>query len=407
MPGDIVAMLALAVWLYLLVGRGRFWLGAERDSRNEPPPPPRWPRVTAIIPARDEAETIAGTIGSLLAQHYPGAFSVILVDDESRDGTADAARAAAMTAGAPDRLTVLRGRPLPAGWTGKLWAMSQGVEAAASRPELPDYLLLTDADISYAPDALARLVARGEAGSYVLTSLMVKLRCDSLAERCFVPAFIYFFQMLYPFVWVNRPRHPLGAAAGGCMLVRPTALRAIGGLASIRGALIDDCALGAALKTQGPIWLGLTARVSSTRPYERVDDIRRMVSRSAYAQLGYSPLMLLGCTLGMALTFLAGPLLALVGTGLPQLLGGVVWAMICISYLPTLRYYRRSPFWAPALPAIALAYMAFTLDSAYQHGRGRGGLWKGRVQAQVGDQVGNQLGSQVAEQVRDQVAEPK
>jgi hopene-associated glycosyltransferase HpnB len=406
MPGDIVAMLALAVWLYLLAGRGRFWLAAERDSRNEPPPPPRWPRVTAVIPARDEAETIAGTIGSLLAQDYRGAFSVILVDDESRDGTADAARAAALAAGAPDRLTVLSGRPLPAGWTGKLWAMSQGVEAAASLPEAADYLLLTDADISYAPDALARLVARGEAGSYVLTSLMVKLRCDSLAERCFVPAFIYFFQMLYPFAWVNRPQHPLGAAAGGCMLVRPMALRAIGGLASIRGALIDDCALGAALKTQGPIWLGLTARVSSTRPYERVDDIRRMVSRSAYAQLGYSPLMLLGCTLGMALTFLAGPLLALAGTGLSQLLGGVVWAMICISYLPTLRYYRRSPLWGLALPAIALAYMAFTLDSAYQHGRGRGGLWKGRVQAQVADQVGDQ-GSQVADQVRDQVGEPK
>jgi hopene-associated glycosyltransferase HpnB len=391
MPADIVAMLALAIWLYLLVGRGRFWLAAERDSRNEPAPPPRWPRVTAVIPARDEAETIAETIRSLLAQAYPGPFSIILVDDESRDGTADAARAAAIAA--RERLTVLRGRPLPAGWTGKLWAMSQGVEVAASLRDPPDYLLLTDADISYAPDALTGLVGRAEAGGQVLTSLMVKLRCDSLAERCFVPAFIYFFQMLYPFAWVNRPRHPLGAAAGGCMLVRPTALRAIGGLASIRGALIDDCALGAALKTQGPIWLGLTTRVSSTRPYEGVGDIRRMVTRSAYAQLGYSPVMLLGCTAGMALTFLAGPLLALAGKGLAQLLGGVVWGMICISYQPILRFYRRSPLWGLALPAVALAYMAFTLDSAYQHGRGRGGLWKGRVQAQV--------------RKRDHVAEPK
>ena len=388
MPGDIVAMLALAIWIYLLVGRGRFWLAAERDSRNEPPPPPRWPRVVAVIPARDEAETIADTIRSLLAQAYPGPFSVILVDDESRDGTADVARAV----GAPDRLTVLSGRPLPAGWTGKLWAMSQGVETA-SLGQAPDYLLLTDADISYAPDALAQLVARAEAGAYVLTSLMVKLRCESLAERCFVPAFIYFFQMLYPFAWVNRPRHPLGAAAGGCMLVRPAALRAVGGLGSIRGALIDDCALGAALKTQGPVWLGLTERVASARPYDRVADIRRMVARSAYAQLGYSPLMLAGCTLGMALTFLTGPLLAMAGTGLPQLLGGVVWAMICISYQPILRFYRRSPLWGLAVPAIALAYMAFTLDSAYQHWRGRGGLWKGRVQAQMRD--------------RDQVAEPK
>jgi hopene-associated glycosyltransferase HpnB len=222
---------------------------------------------------------------------------------------------------------------------------------------------------------------------------MVKLRCVSLAERCFVPAFIYFFQMLYPFAWVNRPHHSLGAAAGGCMLVRPAALRAVGGLGSIRSALIDDCALGAALKTQGPIWLGLTERVASARPYDRIDDIRRMVARSAYAQLGYSPLMLAGCTLGMALTFLAGPLLAVVGTGLPQLLGGVVWAMICISYQPILRFYRRSPLWGLAVPAIALTYMAFTLDSAYQHWRGRGGLWKGRVQAQIRD--------------RDQVAEPK
>jgi hopene-associated glycosyltransferase HpnB len=388
MPGDIVAMLALAIWIYLLVGRGRFWLAGERDSRNEPPPPPRWPRVVAVIPARDEAETIADTIRSLLAQAYPGPFSVILVDDESRDGTADVARAV----GAPDRLTVLSGRPLPAGWTGKLWAMSQGVEAA-SLGQAPDYLLLTDADISYAPDALAQLVGRAEAGGYALTSLMVKLRCESLAERCFVPAFIYFFQMLYPFAWVNRPRHLLGAAAGGCMLVRPAALRAVGGLGSIRGALIDDCALGAALKTQGPIWLGLTERVASARPYDRVADIRRMVARSAYAQLGYSPLMLAGCTLGMALTFLTGPLLAMAGTGLPQLLGGVVWAMICISYQPILRFYRRSPLWGLAVPAIALAYMAFTLDSAYQHWRGRGGLWKGRVQAQMRD--------------RDQVAEPK
>ena len=392
MPGDIVAMLALAIWLYLLVGRGRFWRARERDSRNEPQPPPRWPRVTAVIPARDEAESIAETIRSLLAQAYPGPFSVILVDDESRDGTADVARAAARTAGAPDRLTVLSGRPLPPGWTGKLWAMCQGVEAA-SLGQTPDYLLLTDADISYAPDALAQLVARAEAGAYVLTSLMVKLRCVSLAERCFVPAFIYFFQMLYPFAWVNRPRHPLGAAAGGCMLVRPAALRAVGGLGSIRGALIDDCALGAALKTQGPIWLGLTERVASARPYDRLEDIRRMVARSAYAQLGYSPLMLAGCTLGMALTFLAGPLLAVVGTGLPQLLGGVVWAMMCLSYQPILRFYRRSPLWGLALPAIALTYMAFTLDSAYQHWRGRGGLWKGRVQAQIRD--------------RDQVAEPK
>ena len=272
---------------------------------------------------------------------------------------------------------------LPAGWTGKLWAVNQGVAQATSSGPAPDYLLLTDADITYSPDALARLVARAEAGGHVLTSLMVKLRCDSVAERIFVPAFIYFFQMLYPFAWVNRRDHPMAAAAGGSMLVRPQALQAAGGIAGIRGALIDDCALGAALKKQGPIWLGLTERVASARPYDRLDDIRRMVARSAYAQLGYSPLMLAGTILGMAITYLAAPVLAFAGSGLAQALGAAAFALMIVSYQPILRFYRCSPLWGLALPAIALAYMAFTLDSAYQHVRGRGGLWKGRVQAQV------------------------
>jgi hopene-associated glycosyltransferase HpnB len=387
MTADIVAALALAIWSYLILARGRYWLADQRDDRNAPAPPqscaPSWPRVVAVIPARDEVETIGETIRSLLGQSYAGAFSVVLVDDESRDGTAEAARASAM--GAPERLNVLAGRPLPAGWTGKLWAVAQGIDQANALAEPPDYLLLTDADIAYAPDALAHLVARAEAGGYVLTSLMAKLRCDSFAERCFVPAFIYFFQMLYPFAWVNRPTHPMAAAAGGCMLVRPQALRAAGGIAAIRGALIDDCALGAAMKKQGPIWLGLTERVMSVRPYERVDHIRRMVIRSAYAQLGYSPLLLLGAVLGMAMTYLAAPIMAVTGHGLAQAIGAAAFALMVVSYQPILRFYGRSPLWGLALPAIAFAYMAFTVDSAYQHGRGRGGMWKGRVQAQVGN----------------------
>jgi hopene-associated glycosyltransferase HpnB len=298
---------------------------------------------------------------------------------------------------------VLAGRPLPAGWTGKLWAVHQGVAQATSAGPPPDYLLLTDADITYGPGALAPLVARAAAGGNALTSLMVKLRCDSLAERIFVPAFVYFFQMLYPFGWVNRRDHPVGAAAGGCMLVRPQALQAAGGIAAIRGALIDDCALGAALKRQGPVWLGLTERVASARPYERLEDIRRMVARSAYAQLNYSPLMLAGCILGMTLTYLAAPALALAGSGLAQALGGAAFALMIISYQSILRFYKRSPLWGLALPLIALAYMAFTLDSAYQHVRGRGGLWKGRVQAQVGTKVG----TKGDDQVRARVAEPK
>jgi hopene-associated glycosyltransferase HpnB len=382
MTGDIVATLALAIWSYLILARGRYWLADQRDDRDEPAPPASWPRVVAVIPARDEVETIGETVRSLLGQSYQGPFSIVLVDDESRDGTAEAARAA--TVDAADRLTVLTGRPLPPGWTGKLWAVAQGVDQANSLTEAPDYLLLTDADITYAPDALAHLVARADAGGYVLTSLMAKLRCKSLAERCFVPAFIYFFQMLYPFAWVNRRTHPMAGAAGGCMLVRPQALRAAGGIAAIRGALIDDCALGAAMKKQGPIWLGLTERVASTRPYERIDHIRRMVIRSAYAQLGYSPLMLLGTVLGMAMTYLAAPIMAMAGHGLAQALGATAFALMVVSYQPILRFYRRSPLWGLALPAIAFAYMAFTVDSAYQHGRGRGGMWKGRVQAQAG-----------------------
>jgi hopene-associated glycosyltransferase HpnB len=365
--------------------------------------------MTAVIPARDEVETIGTTIRSLLRQAYPGAFSIVLVDDESRDGTAEAARAAAAAAGSSDRLTVLTGSPLPAGWTGKLWAVHQGVAQATSVAPSPDYLLLTDADITYGPGALAPLVARAEAGGDALTSLMVKLRCESLAERIFVPAFVYFFQMLYPFGWVNRREHPLGAAAGGCMLVRPQALAAAGGIAAIRGALIDDCTLGAALKKQGPVWLGLTDRVTSARPYEHVEDIRRMVARSAYAQLGYSPLMLAGCILGMALTYLAAPVMAVAGSGLAQALGVATFALMVISYQPILRFYRRSPLWGLALPAIALAYMAFTLDSAYQHVRGRGGLWKGRVQAQVEGHVNRKADDSraVDSQVGAGVSEPK
>jgi hopene-associated glycosyltransferase HpnB len=411
MAGYVLATLALAIWVYLMTGRGGYWLAGERDDRRGSAPPAAptpLPRVTAVIPARDEVETIGTTIRSLLGQTYPGVFSIVLVDDESRDGTAEAARAAAAAAGSSDRLTVLAGRPLPAGWTGKLWAVHQGVAQATSAVPPPDLLLLTDADITYGPGAVAPLVARAEAGGNALTSLMVKLRCESLAERIFVPAFVYFFQMLYPFGWVNRRDHPLGAAAGGCMLVRPQALAAAGGIAAIRGALIDDCALGALLKKQGPVWLGLTERVTSARPYEHVEDIRRMVARSAYAQLGYSPRMLAGCILGMALTYLAAPVMTFAGSGLAQALGAAAFALMIISYQPILRFYRRSPLWGLGLPLIALAYMAFTLDSAYQHVRGRGGLWKGRVQAQIQNQVGRTVDdSRAVDRQVEAKAEPK
>jgi hopene-associated glycosyltransferase HpnB len=383
---DVLASIVLAIWLYLIAARGRFWRAAERDDAGAAPEsgePRRWPAVCAVIPARDEAETIGETVASLLRADYRGIFNVIVVDDQSRDATARIAREAADALGAVNRLTVLSGRALPPGWTGKLWAQQQGVECAGRAPPPPDYLLLSDADIVYAPDALASLVLRAERNGFVLTSLMAKLRCKSFAERMFVPAFIFFFQMLYPFAWAGDPRRPTAAAAGGCMLVRRDALEAAGGLVSIRGALIDDCALARILKARGPISIALTDRVHSVRAYPAVGDIRSMVSRTAYAQLRYSPLLLAGTVLGLTLTYLAPVALAIFATGVPQFVGIFVWILMALAFLPTLRFYRMSWLWAPALPAIAAAYMAFTIDSAYQHARGRGGMWKGRAQGNI------------------------
>jgi hopene-associated glycosyltransferase HpnB len=376
-----VASIALAVWVYLLLARGAFWRCAERDDWVSASLA-AWPRVAAVVPARNEAECIGASIGSLLAQDYPGAWTVILVDDDSDDGTAGIARGAGK---AGERLRVVTSRGLPAGWTGKLWAVKQGIDAAAALPQPPDYLLLTDADIVHGGDSVTRLVAHAEANRLVLTSLMVKLRCESFAERANIPAFIFFFQMLYPFSWVNRPQSKVAAAAGGCMLVRADVLRQAGGIEVIRGALIDDCALATAMKAHGAIWLGLTQRVHSIRPYPALGDIRRMVARSAYAQLRYSPLLLAGTVAGMVLTYLAPPLLAIFGSGTAQILGLATWVLMFIAYQPTLRFYRLSPLWGIALPAIALQYLLFTLDSAYQYVRGRGGSWKGRVQANVSE----------------------
>ena len=377
-----IAALALAIWLYLICARGGFWLSRQRDDVL-PWPPSQWPRVTAVIPARNEAEAIAESVGSLARQDYPGPFSIVLVDDDSEDRTAELARAAAIGIGPERSFTLISSRGLAPGWTGKLWAVRQGVEAANAASEPPDYLLLTDADIVHTPDSVRALVTRAEHGKYVLTSLMARLRCASGWERSHVPSFVYFFQMLYPFAWVNDPKNATAGAAGGCMLGKAGALTRAGGIESIRDALIDDCSLAAKLKAVGPIWLGLTDRVVSIRCYESFDEVRKMISRSAYAQLKYSPLLLAGVTLGMALTFLAGPLLALFGDGTAGILGLLTWALIAMSFQPMLRFYRRSPLWGLVLPAIAVAYMLYTLDSAYRYLRGQGGSWKGRVQANV------------------------
>jgi hopene-associated glycosyltransferase HpnB len=373
---QVLAVFCMAIWVYLLVGRGWFWLGPVRDAGQLAGQPDRWPAVVVVIPARNESEVIVSSVQSLLQQEYPGPLAIIVVDDDSSDDTAAVARHTA-TAVPNRQLTVIAGKGPSGGWTGKLWALNQGIAAAEmSRPE---YLLLTDADIVHAPDMLAWLVAHALAGRFVLTSLMAKLRCQSFAERSHVPAFIYFFQMLFPFSWVRRPESKVAAAAGGCMLVRADALANVGGIASIHNALIDDCSLAAKLKTIGPIWLGLTDRVRSVRPYNTLSDVRQMISRSAYAQLRYSLLLLAATAAGMAITFVIPPMLAIFATGLPRYLGLLTWLMMAISFMPTLRFYRVSWLWSITLPGIASLYLYYTLNSAYQYLRRRGGQWKGRV----------------------------
>ena len=381
----LFALAPLAAWLYLILGRGGIWRARERHDRGpDGPPPGRWPAVTAVVPARDEADVIARSISSLLAQDYPGDLTVILVDDQSSDGTAAAARDAARALDAEDRLTVLSGAPLPPGWTGKLWALSQGVAQSRS----PGYLWLTDADIAHAPGNLRSLAARAEARGLTLAALMVRLHCDTWPERLLIPAFVFFFQMLFPFAQVNDPRRPEAAGAGGCMLVRREALERAGGIAAVRAEIIDDCALARRLKALGPIWIGLGTRAWSLRPYRSFGEIGRMVSRSAYAQLDYSPWLLAGTLLGMALVYVAPPALAIFARGPAQWAGAAAWALMALSFQPMLRLYRRSPLWGLMLPVIGAIYSLFTLQSALQVWQGKGGMWKGRAQALAGQAGG-------------------
>jgi hopene-associated glycosyltransferase HpnB len=374
-----VAVAILAIWLYLFVGRGGFWRASEREDGEALPAPAQWPAVAAIVPARDEAASIGATVAALLRQDYPG-LAVIVVDDDSGDGTAALAEAAAEAAAASGRLTVARGAPLPAGWTGKLWALSQGADMACRRAEPPTYFWFIDADIAADRQCLRRLVARAEAGRYALVSVMAKLNCQSLAERLLIPAFVYFFQMLYPFAWVNRPDRAVAAGAGGCMLVRRDALARAGGIAAVRGALIDDCALARRLKAVGPIWLGSSDAVRSIRSYRDLGALGGMVVRSAYAELDYSPPRLVAALLGMTATFLAPFALLFFGGGAAAL-GLAACALMLVSYQPMLKLYGLSPLWALALPLIASVYMGWTVESALRYQRGQGGYWKGRAQA--------------------------
>jgi hopene-associated glycosyltransferase HpnB len=379
----IIAAIALAIWIYLIAARGEFWRTPKFDDLAPAPGFMKWPSIAVVVPARDEAAGVGRCVASVLTQPYPGELSMVLVDDQSQDGTAQLAAEAAAAIGASDRLTVLSGRPLPSGWTGKLWAVKQGLTLVEGRSTQPDYVLLTDADIVYSGDVLMRLVARAQNERLAMTSVMAKLRCESFAEKYLIPAFIFFFEMLYPFSWVRNPARATGAAAGGCILARWDALKNVGGIDAIRGSLIDDCALGARLKTQGPVWLGVSHDVISVRASETVSDVGQMISRSAYAQLRYSPAVLIGTIVGMMIVYLAPVAITLFGHGLAAVFAATAWLLMALAFLPTLRYYGQPAFWGPALPAIALAYMVFTVNSALQHFQGRGGMWKGRAQAQV------------------------
>ncbi|MCW5315935.1 glycosyltransferase [Nostoc sp. KVJ3] len=405
-----LVLLSLTIWLGLLCFRGQFWrtdqqLEAETLDTTSLE---SFPVVCAVVPARNEAELLPTTLRSLLLQDYPGYFNVFLVDDRSTDRTANFAEGVAHAIGKPQQLHIISGELLPSGWSGKLWAVEQGINSASKFA--PDYFLLTDADIEHDPGNLRRLVAKAVQEDLDMVSVMVRLRCDSFWEKLLIPAFVFFFQKLYPFRWVNNPNNLTAAAAGGSILIRREALERIGGIQVIRQALIDDCALAQAVKqsrgdegelfnkfltqcpvpnsqspipNQGRIWLGLSTLTRSLRPYDSLATIWDMVARTAYTQLNYSPLLLLGTLVGMPLIYLVPPVCVILGAvwgswaiALTGLLG---WLLMAFAYYPTIRFYKCSPWLAFSLPAIAFLYTLMTLDSALQHWQGRGGAWKGRV----------------------------
>jgi hopene-associated glycosyltransferase HpnB len=415
-----VALLSTLIWAGLLAFWGQFWRCDQRLEEGEGQSAaregqsgtfqeftaphsalrtPDFPSVCAVIPARNEADMLPMTLRSLLLQDYPGQFQIILVDDQSTDGTGTVAQAIAEQLDQAQRLTIIHAKPLPPGWTGKLWAMEQGVQQAQTGEFLPDYFLLTDADIEHDRANLRQLVTKAQEDDLDLVSLMVLLRCQSVWEKLLIPAFVFFFQKLYPFPWVNDPQRAIAAAAGGCILMRREALTAIGGLQSLRQALIDDCSLAQKVKrqeirqaqqphplpsaTSGKIWLGLTQTTRSLRPYDTLATIWDMVARTAYTQLGYSPWLLGGTVFGMTLVYLVAPIAVLIGvltqTWTLGMMGALGWALMTVAYLPTVRLYGLSIFWAVCLPAIALLYNLMTIDSALRYWRGQGGAWKGRI----------------------------
>ncbi len=379
-PAAAAALLALAAWLYLLLFRDGFWRADQRLGARGLAGDDTAPCVVAVIPARNEAAHVAQAVAALLGQDYPGLPRIIVVDDGSDDGTGAAADAAAA---GDSRLKVIPGSPLPLGWTGKLWAVSQGIDHAVADMPKARYVLLTDADIALAPDELSRLVATAEGGGLDLVSLMVRLNCSAAWERLLIPAFVFFFQKLYPFPAVNDPARRIAAAAGGCMLVRRAALERIGGMAAIRDRLIDDCALAAAIKPGGPVWLGLADSSRSLRSYDTLGGIWRMVARTAFVQLDNSVWKLVAAVLAMSVVYLAPPVVvvigALTGDGVALAAAAAAWGLMIVCYRPTLSDYGLGGAYGLLLPAAALIYVCMSVDSARRSLAGRGAAWKGRV----------------------------
>lgn len=383
----IVSLVSLLAWIYLIAFHGEFWrsrpvLGLVPDPALGTREPSGLAKVAVVVPARNEAETIGRSLRSLLAQDYPGPLSIILVDDNSTDGTGAIAASLAESLPGGDRLTVISGAPLPQGWSGKLWAVHQGLGHEKARSA--DYVLLTDADIEHGPRHVAALVAKAETDApddgLDLVSEMVRLHCTTTAERALIPAFVFFFQMLYPFAWVADPGRKLAGAAGGTMLVRRVALDRIEGVSHIRHQLIDDCALAGEIKSSGGrIWLGHAEQAASIRVYADWREIWNMIARTAFVQLKHSLWLLLGCVVGMGVLYGVPPLAVLFAHGLTRLAGILAWLMMALAFQPTLRRYRRSPWWGFALPAIALFYLCATAASAARHFGGRGSGWKSRT----------------------------
>jgi len=378
LPLTFIAAVPLAIWLYLFFARGNFWRVREDPSQFQSPT--TWPRIVAIVPARNEAETIARAISSMAKQDYPGRFSILVVDDHSEDGTAALARQAAESSGASQRVKILSAAPLAPGWTGKLWALNEGIAAASENA--PDYFWFTDADIEHAPDALRRLVVDAEKESLDLASIMVLLQASTVPERLLIPPFLYFFLMLYPPEWIADPKARTAGAAGGCILLRRSALERIGGFAAIRGEVIDDCALARAVKRSGgKIWMGLTRGSVSLRRYGTFSEIRDLVARTAFTQLRYSPLLLLGALIGLFATYLLPWVLFFAFPGEAWWFVDTTIALMTATFAVTVRFYSLGWPWALTLPFAAVFYGYATALSAVRWWLGRGGQWKGRSQA--------------------------